>query len=301
MTTPADVKIGSPPAADISPMRRFYWSVRREFWENRSLYLAPLSVAVLIVVASLVGAIQLPAMLRDGSLDAARQHELIAQPYDFAALLLMFVTVVVGIFYSVDAFQGERRDRSILFWKSLPVSDLTTVLAKASIPVIALPLITWVVTVLTQAIMLLVGSARLLGSDAGTAGLWTHVSLLSMSGILFSHLVFGHGLWWAPFWGWLLLVSAWARRAALLWATLPLLAVGLLERIAFNTSHFAALLQYRLAGAPEGSPDANPMSMAAMTATPGELLGNVGMWTGLAALALFLAAATRLRHSRGPV
>ena len=302
MNAPANATPGSPMAANISPMRRFYWSVRRELWENRSLYLAPLGVAVLIVVASLIGAMHLPGPLRAGSLDPAQQRELAEQPYTFASLLLMFTTVVVGVFYCVDALQGERRDRSILFWKSLPVSDVTTVLAKTSIPVIVLPLITWVITVLTQAIMLLVGSARLLGSDAGMGELWTHVSLLPMSGILFYHLLFGHGLWWAPLWGWLLMVSAWSRRAAFLWATLPLLAIGLLERIAFNTSHFTALLLYRLGG-PEGAPaSVNPMSMAGMTlASPVQFLTSVGLWTGLAALALFLAVAIRLRHSRGPV
>ncbi len=283
-------------------MRRFHWSVRRELWENRSLYLAPLGVAVLILVASLIGAIHLPATLRDASLDPAKQHELVEQPYVFAALLLMFTTAVVGIFYCVDALQGERRDRSILFWKSLPVSDLTTVLAKASIPLIALPLITWVITVVTQGIMLLMGSARLLGSDAGIAGLWTHVSLLPMSGVLLYHLVLGHGLWWAPLWGWLLMVSAWARRAAFLWATLPLLAIGLLEKIAFNTSHFAALLRYRFMGGPgNSSGSANPMTMAGMTpATVGQIFTSAGLWIGLIVLAIFLAVATRLRHSRGP-
>jgi ABC-2 type transport system permease protein len=124
-----------------------------------------------------------------------------------------------------------------------------------------------------------------------------------MSGILLYHLVFGHGLWWAPFWGWLLLVSAWARRAAFLWATLPLLAIGLLEKIAFDTSHFAAFLLYRFSGGPQGSEvSSNPMSMAGMAlAPPGQFLTSAGLWTGLAALALFLAAATRLRHSRGPM
>src|SRR6185295_6455117 len=92
----------------ISPMQRFYWSVRRELWENRSLYLAPLGVGALIVVASLIGAIGLPATLRNGSLDPARQQELVEQPYAFAALLLMFTTLVIGIFYCVDALQGER-------------------------------------------------------------------------------------------------------------------------------------------------------------------------------------------------
>ncbi len=99
------------------------------------------------------------------------------------------------------------------------------------------------------------------------------------------------------------MVSAWARRAAFLWATLPLLAIGLLEKIAFNTSHFAALLQYRLSGGPaDGPASANPMSMSGMTlATPGQFLTSAGLWIGLVALALFIAAATHLRRSRGPV
>ena len=59
------------------------------------------------------------------------------------------------MFYCLDALYGERRDRSILFWKSLPVSDLTTVLSKASIPIVVLPLLTFAVTVATQLIMLL--------------------------------------------------------------------------------------------------------------------------------------------------
>jgi len=305
MSTPANAISDSPAMApaNISPLRRFYWSVRRELWENRSLYLAPLAVAVLILAASLIGTIHLSDKLRDASLDPAQQHELIEQPYTLAALLLMFTTFVVGVFYCVDALQGERRDRSILFWKSLPVSDLTTVLAKASIPFVVLPLVTFAITVVTQAIMLALGSARLLGSDAGTAALWSHVSLFQMSGMLLYHLVAVHSLWWAPLWGWLLLASAWARRAAFLWAALPLLAIGLLEKIAFNTSHFAALLGYRFTGGPEDAASSgNAMSMAALTpASPGQFLTSPGLWMGLAFAAACLAAAVRLRRYREPV
>ena len=69
---------------------------------------------------------------------------------------------VVGVFYCLDALHGERRDRSILFWKSLPVSDLTTVLSKASIPLVILPLITFAIVIATQLIMLLLSSAAML-------------------------------------------------------------------------------------------------------------------------------------------
>jgi ABC-2 type transport system permease protein len=296
--SPLESQVITPPAFSA---RRMSWSLRRELWESRSLYLAPLAVAALILVASLIGAIHLPAKLHDPSLDPARQQELIEQPYTFAALLLMFTTLVVGVFYCVDALQGERRDRSILFWKSLPVSDLTTVLSKASIPFVVLPLVTFAVTVATQGIMLLLDSARLLGSGL-SATLWSHLSFFQMSVMLLYHLVAVHALWWAPLWGWLLLVSAWARRAAFLWATLPLLAIGILEKIAFNTSHFAAMLQYRFLGGPEDvASSGNGISMASLTPALGHFLTSPGLWIGLAFAAACLAAAVRLRRYREPI
>jgi ABC-2 type transport system permease protein len=304
MNTQADAISRSPvsaPAA-ISPARRLYWSLRREVWENRSIYLAPLAVAALIVVASLIKSIQLPDRLRAAGLDPVERLKVIQEPYTFAALLLMASTMLVGVFYCLEAFQGERRDRSILFWKSLPVSDRTTVLAKASIPLLVLPLVTFAVSVLTQAIMLLLGSLRLLAAGQSPALLWTPLSFFQMWVLLLYHLIAVHALWWAPLWGWLLLVSAWARRAALLWATLPLLAIGMLERIAFNTSYFAHALGHRFMGGPgSAASTGGPMDMSSMTpGTPAQYLASPGFWLGLALCAAFLAAAVRLRRSRGP-
>jgi ABC-2 type transport system permease protein len=279
-----------------------YWSVRRELWENRSIYVAPAAVAVLILVASLVGLIDLPEKIRAAvAAGPARQQKLIEEPYTFAALLLMFTTMVVGVFYCVDALYGERRDRSVLFWKSLPVSDLTTVLAKASIPLVILPLLTFALTVVTQGIMLLLASARLAGTGLN-ATLWSHISFGQMAWLLLYHLVAVHSLSWAPLWGWLLLASAWSRRAPFLWAALPPLAVGLLERIAFNTSHFGNWLAHRVSGGAQGAPPGgDQMTMASMTASPGQFLTSPGFWFGLAVAAAFLAAAVRLRRYRGPI
>ena len=119
-----------------------------------------------------------------------QQHDRIEQPYTFAALLLMFTTFLVGMFYCLDALYGERRDRSVLLWKSLPVSDLTTVLAKAAIPFVVLPLLTWVITVGTQVIMLLLAGGRLMGTGLSV---WSHVSFWQMAWILLYHLLLGHG------------------------------------------------------------------------------------------------------------
>ena len=123
------------PAA-ISPTRPLYWSVRRELWENRSIYIAPLAVAAVYMLGFLISLFWLPRSLRglEALHDATPQPIALAMPYSHAAMLIMVVGFLVGIFYSLDALHGERRDRSILFWKSLPVSDLTTVLAKASVP-----------------------------------------------------------------------------------------------------------------------------------------------------------------------
>src|SRR6266550_8604536 len=187
-----------------------------------------------------------PAVL--SALDPAQQREAIAMPFDIAAALLMLTQLLVGAFYCLDALHGERRDRSILFWKSLPVSDLTTVLSKASIPLVVLPLLTFAIIVVMQLIMLLLSTAVLLMSGLGVATLWTPLPLFQMSLVLLYHLVTVHVLWHAPIYAWLLLVSGWARRAVFLWAVLPVVAIQVLEKIAFNSSHFAALLGHRLAG-----------------------------------------------------
>lgn len=303
MSTSANAISDSPTMApaNIAPMRLFLWSVRRELWENRYLYLAPLAVAALIVVGFALGLVALPDKLRAAAaLDALHQHQRIEQPYTFAALLLMATTLLVGMFYCLDALYGERRDRSVLFWKSLPVSDLTTVLAKASIPFVVLPLLTWVITVGTQAIMLLLAEGRLMGTGVSV---WSHLSFGQMAWILFFHLLVGHGFWYAPFWGWLLLCSAWSRRAPYLWATLPLLAVGLVEKIAFNSSYFGGWLAYRFMGGPGvAQPSGNGMTMASLTpASLAVYLASPGFWFGLALAAAFLAAAVRLRRAQGPI
>jgi ABC-2 type transport system permease protein len=287
-----------------SATRPLYWSVRRELWENRSIYVAPLVVAALFLFGFLIGTVHLADKMRAAAvLDAAQQRQLIEQPYNFVALLIMGTTFVVGVLYCLEALHGERRDRSILFWKSLPVSDLTTVLSKASIPLVVLPLVTFAITVVTQWIMLVLSIAVLLGSGTNVSMLWTHLSLFQMSLMLLYHLLAIHSLWYAPIFGWLLLVSGWARRAAFLWAALPLVAIGVVEKIAFNTSHFVALLGSRFGGGPEGvGLTAASASMEPLTRlAPGQFLERPGLWIGLAFAAACLAAAVRLRRSQGPI
>jgi ABC-2 type transport system permease protein len=298
---PAEEHVEPKAVADVTSLRRLYWAVRRELWESRSIYLAPLAVAALILVGFGLGLVHLPDRLRAAAaLDALHRQAALERPYVMAALLLMFATVVVGVFYCLDALYGERRDRGILFWKSLPVSDTTAVLAKASVPIVILPLLTFVVTVATQSIMLFLAGLRLTGTGLS---LWSQLSFGQMSTTLLYHLVLVHGLWYAPLWAWLLLVSAWSRRAPFLWATLPPLAVGLVEKIAFDTSYFATFLGHRVMGVPKPTASGGgPTTMASiMPGAPAQFLDSPGFWLGLAFAAAFLWAAVRLRRHHGPL
>ena len=159
--------------AVIPESRLLYWSVMRELWESRSIYIAPLAVAALILVGHLIATIGRAMSVTN----LAQRGAILEEHYSFAAFAIMGTTFVVAVFYCLDALHGERRDRSILFWKSLPVSDLTTVLSKAAIPLVVLPLLTFAITVLTQLIMVLMSSAVLLGSGLSVATLWAQLSL----------------------------------------------------------------------------------------------------------------------------
>jgi ABC-2 type transport system permease protein len=300
MNTQANVMHETPDASQatvpaVIPVgQRLYWLVRRELWETRSIYIAPLAVAALILLGFLISAAK-GLLMTD-----PMRHELMGQPYLFAEMLIMVTTFLVAVFYCLEALHGERSDRSILFWKSLPVSDLITVLSKAIIPIVVIPLLTFAITVVTQGIMLLIHIIALRGNSENIAGLWNHLSPLHMSLLLLYHLVATHALWYAPIYAWLLLVSAWARRAPLLWALLLPIAIAIVEKIAFNTSYFLSLLKYRFGGGPEdGTLTGANMSMNLPTFhSVGRFLVNPDLWLGLAVAAAFLAAAVQLRRYR---
>jgi ABC-2 type transport system permease protein len=291
--------------AAVAPMmsgtRPLYWSIRRELWENRFLYLAPISVAGFAVVAfsisAIVGVWKVPLRIAHTS-----SYEAAAAPYNLAAGLMMLVSILVSIFYCLDALHGERRDRSILFWKSLPVSDFTSVLAKVSIPLLILPVLLFVITVAMHWMMLLISSAVLLAQGQSVGSLWTNLSLLRMWGLLLYHMITAHAIWPLPIYCWLLLVSGWAKRATFLWAALPIVAIAGVERITFNTYHFAQLVGLRLMGDAPIFTQGDKFPTGPMThITPGVFLSSPGLWIGMAVAALFLAAAVRLRRYQGPI
>jgi len=297
--TELPIESGAVTPAVSLPTRPFYWTVRRELWENRSVILAPLIVAALIVfgflIATLAGHWQ-EAL----NLDPVKRTARLAQPYNIAAALMMGTMLFVQIFYCLDALYSERRDRSILFWKSLPVSDTTTVLSKAAVVFVVLPAVTFLITLLTDLIMLLLSSASILMQGQNPAVIWTSVPLITMWAMLLHHLFIVHSLWYAPFFAWFMFISAFVRRSPFIWAALPLVAIPIIEKMAFNTKRFVGLLEHRLSGGAEGQAVFLPAGQPMMHHV-GEFLVSPSFWVGLIIAAALLVATIRLRRDRGPI
>jgi ABC-2 type transport system permease protein len=299
-TVPKSAGVGDPGATPATP-QPFYWSVRRELWENRSIYVAPILVAIVVLFGFLVSTNGLPERRREVLLlDPAKARAAIEAPYDMAAIMLILTAFIVGVFYCLDALYGERRDRSILFWKSLPVSDRSTLLSKATIPLVVLPLVTFAIIVATHMVMMLWTSLLLISHGMSPASTWTYVPLFRNSFILLYGLA-AIALWHAPIYGWALLISGWARRATFLWAILPFFAIAFFEKITFGTSHFASMMKDRLMGF---APTAFAFKMHSVDCpqlTPAAYLSSPGLWLGLMVAVVFIAVAIRLRRYRGPL
>jgi len=297
-TLPASFEPQEVPPAVMANTRPLYWCVRRELWENRAIYVAPLVVAAVallgFLIATLGRALSTP--------DLAKRLTVLEEPFTFAMGVLMATTFVVGIFYCLDALYSERRDRSILFWKSLPISDLTIVSSKAIIPFVVLPVLTIIVTLALQWVMLLVASLVVAGSGLSVSAFWANVSIPRMTLMLAYHLFTAHVLWYAPIYTYMLLISGWVRRAAFLWAALPPVAIGVIEKVAFNTRHFSVWMLYRFAGPQNFDfPRAGNMPMHMAPLDLAGFFSTPGLWTGLVLAAIFFVATVRLRRVRGPL
>ena len=308
--SPATAPSPAPPAPPrMAPTRPMYWSIRRELWENRSVTLAPLAVTAFVLLIMLsVTAAALPRRIRSlQTVDTPSAHALVGAPFRTVPAPIIVVTILVGLFYCLDALYGERRDRSILFWKSLPVSDVETVLSKAAIPLVVLPVIGLALSLAAQLIVVVWSTIVLAGSGMSTAPFWADVPVFQVP-LVMIYGVTAFTLWHAPIYGWLLVVSAWAKRMPVLWATVPFVVLSILERMAFGTAHFSAWIRYRFAGAMQAAFDIVPAKNGHMGSVdrlsqldPVKFLGTAGLWFGLIFTVGALAAAVRLRRDRQPL
>jgi ABC-2 type transport system permease protein len=294
------------PSAAVRKTRPFVWSVRRELWENRSIFIAPAVTAGIVLFGMLLGAINVPhhGVVMVTGLDASDRAMAAQIPFDAAAAIIMIASFVVGFFYCLGALYGERRDRTILFWKSLPVSDLTTVIAKASVPLVVLPLVTYVVILATHLVLLLASTLILPSTGLPATLLWQQFPLLKTWAVL-ALLLACASLWYAPVWGWLFLVSGWARRVTILWAIGPPLALDIFERLAFHTHYVGELIAYRLNGGLTQLFGTKLDARGRVTIDTDHLdatrfFASPGLWIGLLVAAALFAAVVWQRRYRSP-
>ena len=323
MTAPADT-IASPAgradaaSAFAARIKPWLWSVRRELWENKAVWRGPLIAAGLVLLAL--------ALSRFGALhvDVNDRRETVPPilPYAIVAVSVLGAGLIIGAIYASAALLRERRDRSILFWKSLPVSNLTVVLSKAAVPMLVVPAVTFAIVVVAHLLVFVAGAGALMaaGQDP-TAPRIDALDILRLDGVLLYGLVV-LSLWQAPVWGYLLAISAWAKARPLLWAVGPWIALSVMEKIVLGgrSSHVGHFVNDRLfgglglaisgthgeAGFNVGAPNSpHNFSLHGEAGWPQlqpiAFLASPELWIGLAAAAVLFVAAAWLRRRADPI
>jgi ABC-2 type transport system permease protein len=230
--------------------------LKREIWEHRSIWLTPMAIAGIVTLGTLTAlmfageyASQLDvALFGAQNLAGATEKKAVLSALFFGSSGLFFFALgILTIFYSLDSLYAERKDKSILFWRSLPVTDAETVLSKLATALIVIPAATIVAIIGTHLVNLIVtsGWVSMRGGDASVL-IWGSVSLFDdwLSMIV---LTYAAAIWMSPFVGWFLLVSAYTKRSPFMMAFLPLIIIPMLEGIFVHTNVFARVVWGRLA------------------------------------------------------
>src|SRR5512134_780710 len=301
-------------------MSRFFWLIRREVWEHKAIWVAPAIVLGCLALAALTGNVHLGpigAIGADapfGGLPAEAQVKLLLIAYAGLALVMFMVMGIVSFFYSLDSLYADRRDRSVLFWKSLPLSDAEAVLSKFAVAAVVIPLVALVGAVLSQFVIAVGGSAKLAMAGQAADVMW---NAQAISGGLIIAVVWSITamLWYAPVVGYLMLASAWAPKGPFLWAVLPPAGLFMLERVLLQTNHVGDFIKERMFGLvrlvrPESAADVDPvtneevrgqvikLSELDLMNSLQDFYTSADLWLGVVAAAALIAAAMWVRRYR---
>jgi ABC-2 type transport system permease protein len=222
--------------------------------------------------------------------------------------LMFTVMLFYTSWYLLDCLYAERKDRSVLFWKSLPVTDTETVLSKLAMALLVIPLVYFVVADVAA-----LGGAFILSVRGGsqlTAALWNVRDWAELQ-VIAVYMILTGALWYLPFSGWLLLMSSWARKAVTLWALLGPMGLAFLEnrllgtRLLWDTIERHTVAYFPSAFHGEGNFTRSITIGHDTLRTPRVLteflhpagfFTSVEMWLGVLIGAAFVAGAIYLRH-----
>lgn len=295
--------------------------LQRELWEHRSIYIAPIVVAALMTLAALTGQVSVSGVehVEMGIVGASNLPENARAAVlsgIMIGLSIMFVIAmgILTIFYALDSLYAERKDRSILFWRSIPVTDSETVISKLLTAIVVIPLITFALIVATHLAVLLISSVWV-GVRGGNAWhlIWASAPLFDNWSATLIYLL-ALPLWLSPFIGWFLFVSAYTKRSPFLAAFLPIFILPLLEKMLFDSGVFAEAFFLRSVKMPlfidlhtmerlfeEGEHfrmvDNAELSLLKLMDVGG-FLSTPGLWLGLIGCGLLTAAAIYVRRYR---
>ncbi len=222
-------------------MNRMIALLRREFWENKgAIRTTPIVIGGIYIVFLLMSIFTTAHY--DSELYTFREavRVLANQSSEFRGMVMyqgmlgssVFFTVVMGFvifFYLLGSLYDDRKDRSILFWKSLPVSDTLTLASKLITAMVVIPTFFVLILVITHIIMAIIGSAMILSVDGNPWTLFLGVTNPLKAWAMIATSWFAHSIWALPMYDWLMLVSAFAPRVPLLFATLPPLVFAVLQ------------------------------------------------------------------------
>ncbi len=279
-------------------MNHYSWLIRREFWENRAIWIVPSVIVVALTLGALFGKVDIEGLTSPDETRAIGGFVLFGFGIVFFAAMNLYST-----WYLLDCLHADRKDRSILFWKSLPVSDTQTVLAKLLTAVVAIPLVYFVaadIATLAMAFIVSLRTRSMFGSLLWKPDLWLQLQALWL------YLIVTTAIWYLPFIGYLMVISAWARRAVALWSIVPPLALYVLERWFFGTHVIGTLLQDRAFGYMSVAFNAPVMGNGRLTnpesvwrlLDPVDFVTSPATWLGLVVGIAFIIAAIQLRLRR---
>ena len=243
-------------------MTILFTMIRREIQEHKLAFIyAPFIVALvlcLVIISVYLGLTDIQTTTFNFSTDLYdeefQEDMLQATPESKTAVIRAGLTVLglpilltVGfglLAYSLSTFADERKDRSLIFWRSLPVSDLTTVMSKLIFVVIVIPLLVVPNLFLLQLISLLSVSVYFVTNDIVSFGyVWTSYFISDWFRIIFS--LWAQALWSLPILLWLMLAGTYFKKPVI-GAIVPLVALVVLEGIIFKANNIQEFIENRL-------------------------------------------------------